>query len=255
MPNVKEITEEILSGKGFFVLPGVMSPVDAAAARASAIADASSAGLGGNSARNEEIKHGTTRALLHQGEVFERLVQNPAIIQIAEALLGDDMTLSSYSCRIMWPGATEMGVHVDYPYWAMPEPFAVQPPLMLQVIWMLQDFTETNGATLVAPASQLLARRPDRERFKREAIKVTGVSGTAIVSHGLLWHDTSPNHTDEPRVSLLINYGNKVIRPLDSRIGEVPPEVLARATPKLRQLLGLEFGQALGRDLKRQRLY
>jgi ectoine hydroxylase-related dioxygenase (phytanoyl-CoA dioxygenase family) len=255
MPSVAEITDEILGGQGFAVLPGLMSPTDAAAARASAIAEASAAGFATSSARNEKIKHGTTRALLHQGELFERLVQHPTIIEIGEALLGDDMTLSSYSCRIMWPGATEMGVHVDYPYWAMPEPFVVRPALMLQVVWMLQDFTETNGATLVAPSSQLLARRPDRERFKREAIKVTGAAGTAIVAHGLLWHDTSPNRTEEPRVSLLINYGNKVIRPMDSRIGEVPPEVLSRATPKLRQLLGLEFGQALSRDLQRQRLY
>jgi ectoine hydroxylase-related dioxygenase (phytanoyl-CoA dioxygenase family) len=56
----------------------------------------------------------------------------------------------------------------------MSGPFSVRPPLMLQVIWMLQDFTENNGATLVAPRSQLLATRPDPERFRREAIKLTG---------------------------------------------------------------------------------
>ena len=41
------------------------------------------------------------------------------------------------------------------PYWAMRGPFTLRPPLMVQVIWMLQDFTERNGATLVAPRSQL----------------------------------------------------------------------------------------------------
>jgi ectoine hydroxylase-related dioxygenase (phytanoyl-CoA dioxygenase family) len=208
-----------------------------------------------NSPRNQKIKHGSARGLLHQGELFESLVQHPMIIAVAEELLGDDMTLSSYSCRVMWPGAAEMGVHVDYPYWAMRGPFSVRPPLMLQVIWMLQDFTENNGATLVAPRSQLLAARPDPERFRREAIMLTGSSGTAVLTHGLLWHDTSQNHTDQPRVSLLINYGQKVIRPLDPRIADVPPEVLERATPKLRQLLGLEFGKALSRDLMRQKLY
>jgi ectoine hydroxylase-related dioxygenase (phytanoyl-CoA dioxygenase family) len=176
-------------------------------------------------------------------------------VQIAEELLGDDMTLSSYSCRVVWPGAIEMGVHVDYPYWAMRGPFSVRPPLMLQVIWMLQDFAENNGATLVAARSQLLATGPDPERFRREAIKLTGASGTAVLTHGLLWHDTSPNQADQPRVSLLINYGQKVIRPLDPQIADVPAQVLERATPKLRQLLGLEFGQALSRDLMRQKLY
>ncbi len=255
MSSVAEIAEEILGGQGYAILPDLMSRAEANEARDFAIAQASSSAAAGSSPRNHKIKHGNARGLLHQGELFVRLVQHPIIIEIAEELLGDDMTLSSYSCRVIWPGAIEMGVHVDYPYWAMRGPFTVRPPLMLQVIWMLQDFTASNGATLVAPHSQLLATRPDPERFGREAIKLTGASGTAVLTHGLLWHDTSQNHTGQPRVSLLINYGQKVIRPLDPQIAEVPPEVLQGATPKLRQLLGLEFGPALSRDLRRQKLY
>lgn len=196
MVIVSEIAAEILDGKGYAILPNLMSPAEAAEARAFAINDASSPNTAAGSARNLKIKHSAARGLLHQGELFERLVQEATIVEIAEELLGDDMTLSSYSCRVMWPGAIEMGVHVDYPYWAMRGPFSVRPPLMLQVIWMLQDFTENNGATLVAPHSQLLATRPDPERFRREAIKVTGTSGSAVLTHGLLWHDTSHNQTE-----------------------------------------------------------
>jgi ectoine hydroxylase-related dioxygenase (phytanoyl-CoA dioxygenase family) len=148
-----------------------------------------------------------------------------------------------------------MGVHIDYPYWAMRGPFTIRPPLMVQVIWMLQDFTEHNGATLVAPRSQLRCARPNREEFAREAIKITGGAGDAIISHGLLWHDTSPNRTAEPRVAVLINYGQKVIRPLDPEIAKVELTVMERASPKLRQLLGLEFASALTRDLSRNGLY
>lgn len=255
MSSIAEIVEEILGGKGYSVLPGLMSRDEAEEARSFALAEASQSNASGNSARNQRIKHGAARRLLHQGEIFERLVQQPILIAVAEALMGGDVTLSSYSCRVMWPGATEMGMHVNYPYWAMSGPYAVRPALMLQVIWMLQDFTEDNGATLVMPRSQMLATQPDAERFRRDAVIVTGKAGTAVVSHGLLWHDTSQNRTEEPRVSLLINYGNKVIRPLDSEISEVPPEVLARATPKLRQLLGLEWQQSLARELARRKLY
>ena len=255
MSSVAEIVEEILDGKGYAVLPGLMTLEEAAEARSRALASALQPNSPKNSERNQRIKHGSASRLLHQGEIFERLVQQPAIIAIAEALLGDDMMLSSYSCRVMWPGASEMGVHVDYPYWAMPGPYAIRPPLMLQVIWMLQDFTEDNGATLVMPRSQQLATQPVAERFRRDAVMVTGAAGTAVVSHGLLWHDTSQNRTEEPRVSLLINYGNKVIRPLDSEISQVPAEVLARATPKLRQLLGMEWQKSLARELARRKLY
>lgn len=247
--------DQLIDGPGFVLIPNLMPGSEAAEARERVLEVASSPSAQEFGRRNERIGQQHVRALLAHGEIFERMVQHPAIIEIAEAMLGDDMTLGAYSARILHPGATQMGVHIDYPYWAMRGPFTIRPPLMLQVIWMLQDFTERNGATLVAPRSQLRCARPNREDFAREAIKVTGAAGDAIISHGLLWHDTSQNHTADPRVAILINYGLKVIRPLDSEIAKVPPAVLERATPKLRQLLGLEFTSSLARDLSRNGLY
>ena len=255
MPATSEIVDQLIDGPGYVLLPKLIDASDAALARARALEVAASPSASAFGKLNEKTRQQHVRGLLAHGEIFERLVQHPAIIEIAEAMLGDDMTLGAYSARILHPGAIQMGVHVDYPYWAMRGPFTLRPPMMVQVIWMLQDFTEHNGATLVAPRSQLRCARPDREQFAREAVKIIGAAGDAIISHGLLWHDTSPNRTAEPRVALLINYSLKVIRPLDSEIAKVPPAILDRATPKLRQLLGLEFGNALARDLTRGGLY
>jgi ectoine hydroxylase-related dioxygenase (phytanoyl-CoA dioxygenase family) len=247
--------EQLIDGDGFVLIPNLMAASEAAEARSRVLEIASSPSAAELGRRNERSGQQHVRGLLAHGEIFERIVQHPAIIEIAEAMLGDDMTLGAYSARIVHPGSLEMGVHVDYPYWAMRGPFALRPPLLVLVIWMLQYFTEHNGATLVAPRSQLRCARPSREQFAREAIKITGAAGDAIISHGLLWHDTSQNHTTEPRVAVLINYGLKVIRPLDSEIAKVPLPVMERATPKLRQLLGLEFASALTRDLSRSCLY
>jgi ectoine hydroxylase-related dioxygenase (phytanoyl-CoA dioxygenase family) len=255
MPASSEIVDQLIDGPGFALLPNLIDASEAAEARSRALEIAASPSASELVRRNERNGQQHVRGLLANGEIFERMVQHQPIIEIAEAMLGDDMTLGAYSARILYPGATEMGVHIDYPYWAMRGPFTLRPPLMVQVIWMLQDFTEQNGATLVAPRSQLRCARPNRDQFAREAVKVTGAAGDAIVSHGLLWHDTSHNHTAEPRVAALINYGLKVIRPLDSEIAKVPPAVLERATPKLRQLLGLEFGNSLARDLSKNALY
>jgi ectoine hydroxylase-related dioxygenase (phytanoyl-CoA dioxygenase family) len=247
--------EQLIDGPGYVLIPNLITASEAAEARSRVLEIASSPSASDFGRHNEKIGQQHVRGLLSHGEIFERMVQHPVLIEIAEAMLGDDMTLGAYSVRILHPGATEMGVHVDYPYWAMRGPFTLRPPLMVQVIWMLQDFTEQNGATLVAPHSQLRCARPNREQFAREAIKITGAAGDAILSHGLLWHDTSQNHSAEPRVAVLINYGLKVIRPLDSEIARVPLTVMERATPKLRQLLGLEFANSLARDIMRNGLY
>ena len=251
MATPAQIVAEILDGNGYAILPELITPTETAAAREILLGSADTPLVKGLPARNPATGQRTVGSLLHRGEIFERLVQHPALLEVAEELLGEDMTLSSYAARILEPGAHQMGAHIDYPYWAMRGPFTVRPPLMAQVIWMMQDFTSENGATLVVPGSQQRGTPPDPERFAREAIKLTGTSGSAVMSHGLLWHNTSPNRTEEPRVSLLINYGLKVIRPMEPDIAEVPPEVLERATPKLRQLLGFDFPAALGRDVMR----
>jgi ectoine hydroxylase-related dioxygenase (phytanoyl-CoA dioxygenase family) len=252
MAGASEIAAEILDGNGYAILPELITAQEAARAREMLLRAADAALIKGLPARNPATGQRTVANLLHCGEMFEHLVQHPRLMEIAETLLGDDMTLSSYAARILEPGARSMGAHIDYPYWAMQGPFAVRPPLMMQVVWMMQDFTEENGATMVVPRSQLRGTAPNHEQFAREAITVTGKAGSAIVSHGLLWHDTSANRTGEPRVSLLINYGQKVIRPMEPAIARVPGEVLRRATPRLRRMLGFDFADSLRQDLARR---
>ena len=253
MDTAFEIVSELIDGNGFALLPDLINRDEAHAARELLLSSDAAVLVPGAPSSKPRTRQRTIRGLLDRGEIFERLVLHPTIISVAEAMLGEDMTLSSYAARILEPGAIEMGAHVDYPYWAMRGPFTVRPALMLQVIWMMQDFTADNGATMVVPKSQLRCDFPDPARFASEAVKITGNAGSAIVSHGLLWHDTGQNHTEAPRVSMLINYGMKIIHPMESDIGNVGPEVLARATPKMRQLLGLEFQASLGNDLKRRR--
>jgi ectoine hydroxylase-related dioxygenase (phytanoyl-CoA dioxygenase family) len=253
MSDLSAVETELLDGAGYVVLPDLITPARAQEARSlvlAALADASSAGqISFGSIVSRRNGHDHLGGLFHKGRIFEELVQLAPLIEIGEAMLGDDMTLSAYSVRVLNPGAKPMGVHIDYPYWAMRGPHSVRPPLMMQVILMLQDFTEDNGATLVVPGSQKAGCAPNPEQFARAAIKVAGRCGSAILSHGLLWHDTSQNRTNEPRLALLLNYSRKVIRPMMDDLADVPGEVMARATPKLRQLLGLEFRLALAKDV------
>ena len=113
--------EQLIDGSGFVLIPNLMTASEAAEARSRVLELASSPSaseLGKHRAGQQHV-----RGLLAHGEIFERLVQHPALIEIAEAMLGDDMTLGAYSARILYPGAIEMGVHIDYPYWAMRGPF------------------------------------------------------------------------------------------------------------------------------------
>ena len=183
--------------------------------------------------------------LIYKGKIFRKLAQHLTVLSLIKAILGEDIILGGFSAHILHPQAERMGVHVDYPYWAMTSPYPLYPILEIQVIWLVEDFTEENGAPLFAPSSQKLASKPDLQQFEQTSQKITGKAGSAIISHGLCWHDTSVNSTDTPRVSILGNYTPQYIHPLENHVFAYQSEVVEQASHQLTQLLrhGWRSGQ------------
>ncbi|MBW4581304.1 MAG: phytanoyl-CoA dioxygenase family protein [Tildeniella nuda ZEHNDER 1965/U140] len=251
MEAISTLVDEILHGKGYVLIPNVLSVDQAAEARSLVLKLADLERQTGKLFVHEQKER--LYGLVYKGEIFEQMVQHPVILPFLEAVLGDDMLLGDFSAHILAPGAASMGTHVDYPYWAMKPPFPAKPVMMLQTIWMLEDFTETNGATLIAPGTQTSCLPPDLIQFAETAEKIIGKAGSIVISHGLCWHDTAPNLTSEPRVSILGNYNPKFIHPIQDPMRDVQQAVIDRATPKLKQLLGLEFQTSLFNNVKRIR--
>ncbi|MGC2277613.1 MAG: hypothetical protein WA571_16490, partial [Candidatus Binatus sp.] len=113
MPATSAIVDQLIDGPGFVLIPRLIDPSEAAQARSRALEVATSPSGATFGKLNEKIRQQHIRGLLTHGEIFERLVQHPAVIEIAEAMLGDVMTLGAYSARILYPGASAMGVHID----------------------------------------------------------------------------------------------------------------------------------------------
>ncbi|MBE9100583.1 phytanoyl-CoA dioxygenase family protein [Vacuolonema iberomarrocanum] len=232
------LAEEIVQGKGYVLLPELFTPEEMAEARAHILRRASEQPEG-------KFLHQDGRSrlydLLSETEIFRQMVQHPQVIEVIDAILGNKVALGGFSAHILYPGASNMGAHVDYPYFLMKPPYPATPILEVQAIWMMEDFTETNGAPLVAPETQKLCQPPIPQTFEKQAHKVIGKAGSVILSHGLCWHDTSTNHTDEPRVSVLGNYTPKYIRPIENPEQHISERLFKEVSPKLRQLLDGEF--------------
>lgn len=251
MKEVANLADEIVKGKGYVLIPDVLSSSQAEEARSAVLKLAEKEKLDGKvllDAKRERLY-----GLVYKGEIFELMVQHPTVIAVVESILGQDMTLGGFSAHIVNPGATNMGVHVDYPYWTMKPPFPPYPVMEIQVIWMVEDFTQENGAPVFAPGSQKLCSPPDLVKFSEISQKLTAKAGSVVISHGLCWHDTSVNSTNKPRVSILANYAPKYVRPLEDPLRDMRQEVIDNGSPKLRQLLGLDFKSALFEDIKRIR--
>jgi ectoine hydroxylase-related dioxygenase (phytanoyl-CoA dioxygenase family) len=245
------IAEEVTEGKGYAVLPCLLPRKLVERVRDDILmlreADRATGRL------RLEGKRERITCLLGRQRDIEELVIDPVIVGVAERLLGSEFIMShSPSAHLVAPGAGPMAAHVDWPYWGMRPPFPTHPVLTVQVVWMLEDFTLENGATRVVPGSHKLATWPDKT-FSKEAVTAVGEAGSAIIAHGLIWHDTGPHGGVQPRISVLLNYGPFWVRPMSPLTGpdgEVPDEYVATASPLMRKLLGLEYAAAKTNMLK-----
>lgn len=233
----------IIDGEGYTVLPGLVSPEGAAEIRSRVI------GLLEQARQLERGVLGLSN-LLAIDTAFEPLVTHPRLLSLAYALLGEDARLGAFGARILEPDCELGGLHVDYPYWAMPRGMPVDPALMLQVIWMMEPVTATNGGTWVAPGSQKWNEPLSEPRFQAAAVQARGNAGDAIASHGLLWHRTAVNRSTEPRVAILINYTQLAIQPM-TEMGPFPDGYLETASAELRGLLCTDRAAALQRRVRR----
>jgi len=241
--EASRVVEKLIHGDGYALVESLIDSETAARVRARVLEEVQQQQSRTSAQQVDSGVIGLGQAV-QWGPDFEALVTNPGLLSIARKLLGDDVALGDMAAKVLMPGCEPGGLHVDYPYWAMDPGLPVEPALMMQVIWMMEPFTAENGGTWIAPGSQRWTEPLDRDRFRKHASQAMGKAGDAVVSHGMLWHQTAENHSTEPRVAILINYTQIAIRPMRDA-GPFTEAFKARATPELRSLLGFDHSKAI----------
>ena len=178
--------------------------------------------------------------LVDKGEIFETAIQQPKILVAMEYLLGADCTLSSFTVNVLYPGATDAGLHIDYPLSALPTP---RPsfPMVANSVYFLDDFTLENGATSCVPGShRRLEALPEAGVEYGDEMQICGPRGSVLIVNGAIWHGSSENRTNKPRVGLLGFFCRSILKPQQAHLELVSDEVVSRATPVLKRLLGFD---------------
>lgn len=178
--------------------------------------------------------------LVDKGEIFEEAIQQPKMLAAMEYLLGSDCTLSSFTMNVLYPGAPDAGLHIDYPLSALPTP---RPgfPMVANSVWFLDDWTPENGATSCVPGShRRLEALPESGIEYADELQICGPRGSVLIVNGAIWHGSSENRTNAPRVGLLGFFCRSILKPQQAHLKLVSDDVISRATPTLKRLLGLD---------------
>lgn len=211
--------------------------------------------------------------LINKGQAFVDLLSHRMARELVAHVLGEHYLLSSYTANIANPGGVAMKLHTDQ-WWApaptrrerralpigsmtrqrfdqdedLDEAPMVAPSACCNIMWMLDDFTEENGATRIVPGSHLYGRQPDHERDGDvPTIPAAGPAGYAMVFDGRLWHGTGANVGNSQRKGLLTTFCGPQFRPQENCTVGTRPEVLEEASEDLLGLLGFGVWCGYGR--------
>jgi hypothetical protein len=179
--------------------------------------------------------------LVDKGEVFERAIAMPEILERIAHVLGPQFKLSSLNARSANPHSTwvqplhaDMGAIPDEKgYW------------VCNTVWMLDDFTGENGAIRMVPGSHRWGRLPQQALLDLQAAHpeerlITGKAGTVVVMNAHMWHGGTANRTAKPRCAMHAFYArwDKPQQQYQKQL--LRPELQERLTPQLRGLLALD---------------
>lgn len=191
-------------------------------------------------------------AVAHDDGLLDLLADErlfPAIVD----LMGHNicMTTSHVFIRPPTPDAKRefkaIGWHKDGPPAEWTKPMNGQWPwLYTKIGWFFTDTTLPDaGALRVVPGSHKTLRpawKPG-EPDPYGAVEVKLRPGSAVIFENRLWHAVGPNYSGVSRKNIYFGYCWRWMRPIDY-IAQTP-ELLAKATPVQRQLLG-DVSSSLG---------
>ncbi|HEU5416068.1 MAG TPA: phytanoyl-CoA dioxygenase family protein [Streptosporangiaceae bacterium] len=220
-----------LTEDGYVVVSDLMSPQDLAAARddLGRILQATPTG------RNAFEGHATQRiyALFAKTRTFDRAATNPLLLEVLDQVLGHYQLSAPVGIRI-GPGEKAQILHRDDAIYPLPQP---GPPVVVNTMWPLDEFTAENGATRFIPGSHAWA--PGRQPTARDTVSIATISpGSAMFYLGSLWHGGGANTTAAPRLGVILEYAVGWLRPQENHCLAVPRAVTRELPQRLQELLG-----------------
>lgn len=180
--------------------------------------------------------------LPNKGRIFRDLVLSPLIERFMGELLGPRFLLSSLTANIARPGGAAMNLHSDQGY----VDFWTEKPLVANALFMLDDFSERNGATRVVRGSHL--QRTLRRWAPEETVPAEGPAGSVMVFDGRLIHGTGAYRAEAgERRAILAYHCRPFIRQQENFFLGLDPAIRRSERPAFLAKLGFEIWAGLGR--------
>jgi ectoine hydroxylase-related dioxygenase (phytanoyl-CoA dioxygenase family) len=216
---------------GYVIVSGLMTADDLRAARADLARVLEATPTGRNAF--EGLATQRVYALFAKTRTFDRAATDPLLLEVLDHILGHYQLSAPVGIRI-GPGEQAQPLHRDDAIYPLPQP---HPPVVVNTMWPLDEFTEDNGATRFVPGSHRW--EPGRQPCARDQVMTaTMTPGSVMFYLGSLWHGGGANRTGRPRLGVILEYAAAWLRPQENHCLAVPRGVVRQLPERLQELLG-----------------
>ncbi len=193
-----------------------------------------------------ESKHrGSARHLANLiglSPAFFPLIDHEKVLPLIEAIMGKELILGSLNARVVRPGDGKQILHSDIP---LPlHRYGPEPPVMMNTIWPLHDYSADNGATCVVPGSHQSGLQEPPAGFEtRYEVQAEVAAGSVIIINGQTWHGGGENRSRQKRAAMFghYRYGQWMRFQCDPH-DQFPEAWLAELSDRQKQLLRMTDG-------------
>jgi ectoine hydroxylase-related dioxygenase (phytanoyl-CoA dioxygenase family) len=172
-------------------------------------------------------------ALFAKTRTFDQAAIHPLVLEVLDQVLGHYQLSAPVGISI-GPGEQAQILHRDDAVYPLPQP---GPPVVVNTMWPLDEFTSDNGATRFITGSHRWA--PGRQPAPGDEVETATLApGSVMFYLGSLWHGGGANRTDRPRLGVILEYAAAWLRPQENHCLAVPRSVVRQLPERLQELLG-----------------
>ena len=225
-----ESVAEGLDSDGYCIVEGLLARDALATARTSLMEVLAETPRGRNSFEGYRTQR--VYALFAKTRAFDGAAVDPLVLGVLDRVLRHYQLSAPVGIQI-GPGEAPQVLHRDQSIYPLPHDFQ---NVVVNTMWALDDFTESNGATRLIPGSHRWVDR--RPTSTDEVLSALMPAGSVMFYVGKIWHGGGANTTDRPRLGVILEYVSAWLRPQENHVIAVPRETVAALPERLQELLG-----------------
>lgn len=216
---------------GYVVIPDLLSPAQLNNIRQEL------SRLPTNAVDYSEHQRGCSNVHLTDSPTTIQTIALPAMMQFLRLVFGDELICTSCAYAVSQPGHPGIAIHTDaQPYGSTIFGMAASSPVLVRVLYYLDDLTPERSPFKVIPGSHL-SLHSDGNPYRRylsheDEVMVTCRAGSAVIINQKVFHANYPNYSDSDRRMLAIAYRPAWAGPISDvpdhpqeRVAELPQEV------------------------------